>query len=167
MIVARTPRLLLRHATLDDAPSFLALLTSDGFVRGVGDRGVRTLDDARAYVQARCVDAYAADGYAGYAVVRARDGAFVGQAGLVQRAPHAAVELGYALLPSFYGHGYAREAAEATLDLARARGLDSLDAVVLPGNVASLRVLDALGFALVQCETPKDAPPFLRYHHAL
>lgn len=147
MTVARTERLALRRATLGDAPFYHALLTSEGFVRNIGDRGVRTLDDARAYVQTRFLDTYERLGFGMYTMVRHGDGVLLGQCGLVKRADDADLELGYALHPDHYGHGYAREAAAATLEHVRALGHTWIAAQVLPENTPSIRVLEALGFS--------------------
>jgi RimJ/RimL family protein N-acetyltransferase len=66
---------------------------------------------------------------------------------LIRREGLDDVDLGYALLPGYWGAGHAREAAAATLTVARQRfGLVRVVAIVSPGNTASVRVLEALGF---------------------
>ncbi len=56
------------------------------------------------------------------------------------------VEIGYGLAPSARGHGYATSAVSLLLDWVAAQGARSVRAEVLPGNTASLRLLDRLGF---------------------
>jgi RimJ/RimL family protein N-acetyltransferase len=57
------------------------------------------------------------------------------------------VELGYALLPEFWGHGYATEAGAGALEHARTElGLTEVVAFTLPENQASLAVMQRLGF---------------------
>jgi RimJ/RimL family protein N-acetyltransferase len=57
------------------------------------------------------------------------------------------VELGYALLPEFWGHGYATEAGAGALEHARTElGLTEVVAFTLRGNQASLAVMQRLGF---------------------
>ena len=71
----------------------------------------------------------------------------VGICGLIRRDFLDDVDLGFALAPEHRGRGYAREAALATMDHARAaHGLDRLAAIVSPGNAASIRLLEGLGF---------------------
>ncbi|MCA0268846.1 MAG: GNAT family N-acetyltransferase [Bacteroidetes bacterium] len=167
MIAAQAERLHLRRIALDDAPFVLDLLNAPSFVFGIGDRGVRTLDDARAYIQTRFLDVYEAYGLGMYAVVLA-DGTPIGQCGLVKRGDDAPVELGYALLPANEGHGYAREAARAALVHARRLGLTALDAVVLPANGRSVRLLHDLGFERVgETTLPGDDAVLDRYRVGL
>lgn len=167
MTVAQTDRLSLRRTTEDDAPFVLDLLNSPSFVFGIGDRGVRTVDDARVYIRTKFLDTYAANGFGMYAVVLL-DGTAIGQCGLVRRAADAPVELGYALLPAYEGFGYAREAARAALEHARDLGFSTLDAVVLPENGPSVRLLRDLGFERIGPTTlPGDEAVLDRYRLGL
>ncbi len=87
-------------------------------------------------------------GELGHRLLVERDGgAVVGGAGLFP-APDdgpSAVELGYGVVPSRRGRGYAVEAARVLLALARAAGASPLVAGVEPGNPASERVLERIG----------------------
>ncbi|HLM52540.1 MAG TPA: GNAT family N-acetyltransferase [Pseudoxanthomonas sp.] len=68
---------------------------------------------------------------------------------------------GYALLPEFWGRGYAAEAAAEVLRHAReALGLGRILAITDPANASSMRLLRKLGFVferMVQM-TPDDTP---------
>jgi RimJ/RimL family protein N-acetyltransferase len=55
-------------------------------------------------------------------------------------------EIAYELLRRFHGHGYATEAAESLVAAAAATGRHRLWSPVRPWNVASLRVLEKIGF---------------------
>lgn len=149
-MILQTDRLWLRQAGADDAPFILELLNAPGFVRGIGDRGVRTLDQARAYIEERMVASYREHGF-GMWVVTPRDAqAPVGLAGLVKRDVLPHVDVGYAFLERAWGNGYALEAAAAVLDLAReSLGIDPVAAIVNPDNLASRRLLEKLGLRLV------------------
>jgi len=50
MIALSTPRLQISAFTLDDAAFIVELLNDPGWLAHIGDRKVRTLDDARAYL---------------------------------------------------------------------------------------------------------------------
>ena len=149
-MILKTERLVLREADGDDAAFILDLLNAPGFIHGIGDRGVRTLDQARAYIEERMVASYRLHGF-GMWIVTPRDGpAPIGLAGLVKRDVLPHVDVGYALLESAWGKGYAREAAAAVLDLAQnSLGIDPVAAIVNPDNLASRRVLEKLGLRLV------------------
>jgi len=142
-----TARLRLRPFTLGDAPFILDLLNQPSFIAHIGDRGVRTLAQAARYLAEGPLASYAAHGLGLLAVEEAATGALAGMCGLIRRATLPAVDLGYAFLPGFWGHGYAVEAAAAVVDHGhRVLGLTRLLAIVSPGNAASIRVLQKLGF---------------------
>lgn len=144
-----TERLTLRLLRDDDgdAAAMLELLNEPGFHRYIGDRGIRTLEQARECIRIGPVVSYERHGYGMYAVQRRSDGAWLGNAGLVHRAALPHPDLGYALLERHAGQGYALEAARAVLGYARGTlGLGDLCAIVTPGNARSIALLHKLGF---------------------
>ncbi|OHB33055.1 MAG: hypothetical protein A2882_14950 [Phenylobacterium sp. RIFCSPHIGHO2_01_FULL_70_10] len=149
-VILQTERLTLREAGPDDAAFILELLNAPGFLRGIGDRGVRTLDQARSYIEERMVESYRLQGFGMWIVTPRTGEAPIGLAGLVKRDVIPHVDVGYAFLESAWGKGYAREAAAAVLELARGRlGIDPVAAIVNPDNLASRRLLEKLGLRLV------------------
>ena len=148
-VVIETDRLTLRRFTLDDAPFALALVNDPSFRQFIGDKGVRTENDARAYLQAGPLASYAQFGFGLFLVARKTDGARVGMCGLLKRPTLEDVDVGYAFLPAFWHQGYAREAVAATLTYgATAFGLTRVVAITTPENAASIRLLVDLGFVL-------------------
>lgn len=150
--VLETDRLLLRHlADTDeaDAAFILRLLNEPSFLENIGDRGVRTLDDARAYIRNGPMAMYERHGFGLFCVETKDSGARVGICGLLKRDTLPDVDVGFAFLPEYWGQGYAIEAASAVLAWARtAHGLTRIVAINSPGNDASVRVLDKLGMVL-------------------
>ena len=146
MIVTRTDRLTIRHIAPADAAFIHELLTDADFLSNIGDRGVRTLEDAQRVIPERFEAAYAACGFGMFLVERTADGEKLGMAGLVDRDGLDAIDIGYAFLPSARGRGYAYEAARAVLDWATAKGIAPIVAIVSPGNARSVTVLEKLGF---------------------
>lgn len=143
-----TARLRLDPFTVDDAPFIVALLTDPDWLRYIGDRGVRTEEEARGYLAAGPLASYAAHGFGLYRVARRDTGVPIGMCGLLRRETLPDVDLGFAFLPAYRGQGYAREAAAATLAYARGTlGLARILAIVSPENAASMRVLAAVGMA--------------------
>lgn len=123
------------------------LLNEPSFIENIGDRGVRDLEDARAYIVKGPMASYRANGFGLYRVQTRQGGQTVGMCGLVNRPGLDDVDLGYALLPEFCGHGYAVEAGAAVLADARQRlGLGRIVAIVDPRNAGSIRVLEKLDF---------------------
>jgi RimJ/RimL family protein N-acetyltransferase len=146
--VAETERLLLRRIEPADAEFILTLLNEPSFLRFIGDRNVRNVDDARGYIANGPADSYDRNGFGLYLVVRRDDGAPLGMCGLLKRETLDDVDLGFAFLPAYWGKGYAREAATATLAHARdAIGLRRVVAITSVDNEASIGLLGRLGFA--------------------
>lgn len=145
--VLDTPRLALREMVAADAPFILELLTDPAFLECIGDRGVRTLEDAGRYIETGPRASYARLGFGLWVVTARVDGAPVGICGLLKRDTLPDVDVGYAFLPAYRGLGYAAEAARACCEYAFAqRGLPRVLAIVSPGNAASIRVLEKIGF---------------------
>ena len=147
MIRLDTDRLVLREQTTADAPFVLALVNDPDWLRHIGDRGVRTLEGAEAYIEAGAVAMVRRHGH-GLLLVETRDGNVpVGLCGLLRRDGFADVDVGFAFLPAYRGLGYAREAAEATLAFAwHTLGVERVAAIVSPANTASTGLLTRLGF---------------------
>jgi RimJ/RimL family protein N-acetyltransferase len=144
--VIETERLNLREMSGADAGFVLEVLNDPGFIRYVGDRGVRTIGDAERYIEERFAESYRRNGFGLWLVEAKGEGVPVGMCGLVTRKELNVVEVGYAFLPPFRGKGYAHEAAAATADYARrVLGLSRLYAIVNPDNHVSVRVLEKLG----------------------
>ena len=145
--VVGTARLLLRRLTLDDAPFYLALLNSPSWLAHIGDRQVRTLDDARAHIGSHILAPYAALGFGMYLVQRRSDGAPLGLCGLVQRVALPQPDIGFALLDEHHAKGYAHEAAQAVLWHGFGPlKLPRLLAITAPANQRSARLLLRLDF---------------------
>lgn len=165
--VLLTPRLAIRAFTLDDAAFIVELLNDPGWLKHIGDRGVRTQDDARRYLSAGPIAAGARQGFALWAVLRRDDpsGAPIGMCGLVRREGLEHVDLGYAFLPTARGQGYAREAAAAVLKHGFERlGLSRIVAITAVDNEASGRVLEAIGMKFEQrMRVPGHADDSLLY----
>jgi RimJ/RimL family protein N-acetyltransferase len=145
--VLSTPRLTLRHLTLEDAAFMLELLNEKPFLENIGDRGVRNLADAKAYLAKGAIASYQDFGFGLYAVERKDAAEPIGICGLSKRESLDHPDLGFALLKKFHGQGYARESAEAVLHYARKTlGLRRIEAITKPQNRASIRLLENLGF---------------------
>jgi RimJ/RimL family protein N-acetyltransferase len=142
-----TARLRIRPLQFEDAPFIVALLNDPAFIRNIGDRDVRTEQDARSYLAAAPLASYTRHGFGLCAVELAASGTAIGICGLLQREELAAPDIGFAFLPEYRAQGYALEAAAAVLADAHARlSLESVLAIVNPDNAASIRLLEKLGF---------------------
>ncbi len=163
MTIATTERTELRELTADDAAFILDLLNQPSFLRFIGDRQVRTLDDSVVCIETRFRKSYREHGFGSYAVLLRDSGAAIGICGFVRRESLPMADLGFAFLPQYEGHGYAREAAIATLDYGRTRlGLSQVMAIAQEDNERSHRLLTRLGFERTVVTTlPSDGVPVL------
>jgi RimJ/RimL family protein N-acetyltransferase len=145
----QTERLLLRLLTEDDAPFYLALINSPGWLRFIGDRGVRDVEGARKIMLEGTMAQQLQHGFSFYAVELkdAPAGAEpMGICGMVQRNTLPEPEIGYAFMEPFWGKGYVQEAARAVLAHARdVLRLPRLMAITSPDNDASIAILLKLG----------------------
>lgn len=146
MRVLETDRLVLRRLTFDDAAFIVDLLNQPSFLQHIGDRGVRTLDDARAYLENGPMASYEANGFGLWLTELKATDVPIGMCGLLKRDTLAHADVGFAFLPAFWGQGYAAESAAAVLAYGRTTlGLGRIVAITSPGNAGSMRVLEKIG----------------------
>lgn len=165
-IVIETFRLVLRRLEERDAEFVLALVNDPAWLQFIGDKNVRTLDDAHGYLRNGPIAMYAREGHGLYCVVSKASGEAIGMCGLIKRDTLDDVDLGYAFLPQWRGGGYAYEAAEATMVYARETlNLKRVVAIVSPGNERSIGLLEKLGFHFEKSLRlpPKDDQDTLLY----
>lgn len=146
-VVITTARVRLRRFTYEDAPFLVTLLNDAEFLLHIGDRGVRTEADARQYLDFGPLASYAANNFGLWCMERLDDDTPIGTCGLLKRPTLDDVDVGYALIPEARGAGYAREAVAGVLHYARtALQLPRVVAIVAPGNLPSIRVVESLGY---------------------
>ena len=144
MNILETERLTLRQFTIDDAEFILELVNEPSFIQNIGDRGVRSLEDAVKYIETGPVASYTRNGFGLYLVQLIESGESIGMCGLIKREALEDVDIGYAYLPRFWSKGYAFESALAVKEQARSLGLKRLVAITDPTNTGSIRVLEKL-----------------------
>lgn len=149
MILAQTNRLLLSKITVDDAPFILELMNSPHWIKYIGDRNVRTVEDAENYLKNRTLKSYDTHGFGFYKIqVKAENLKPIGTCGLVKREELDDVDIGFSLLPDYEGKGYGFEASNEILKLAKNKfKLKKISAITLPSNVNSIKLLEKLGLS--------------------
>ena len=146
MKILETDRLILRQLSSEDGAFILELVHEPSFIQNIGDRGVRTLEDARVYILRVAISSYEKNGFGLYLVELKDSGQSIGMCGLIKRAELENMDIGYAFLPRFWLKGYAVEAAAAVKAYARdVLGLKRLVAITDPANQGSIRVLEKIG----------------------
>ena len=142
-----TERLFVRRFTVDDAQFILALLNEPSFIRYIGDKKVRSVEDARQYILNGPVASYERHGF-GLCLVELKESRTpIGMCGLLKRDELAHPDIGFAFLPCFWNKGFAFEAATTVLNDARERSrLERVLAITSLDNDASIKLLERLGF---------------------
>jgi RimJ/RimL family protein N-acetyltransferase len=130
---------------MDDAEFIMGLLNDPDFLKFVGDKNVRDLTAAQNYIRQGPVASYDTYGFGLYLIELIDSSEAIGICGLLKRSFLEHADLGFALMPEYCGHGYAFEAAQATLDLARdTLKLPNLVAFTADNNIRSIKLLRKL-----------------------
>jgi len=145
--ILETERLLLRQFTLDDSTFILKLLNTDTWVRFIGDRKIKSIEDARQYLLNGPIKSYQVNGF-GLSLVALKDsGEPIGMCGILKRDTLNAPDIGYALLPDYEGQGYAFEIAKATVTYAlQTLHMPQILAITKADNERSVKLLHKLDF---------------------
>ena len=145
-IVIETERLILRKFTLDDAAFMLELLNTPAWLRFIGDKNVRTLEEAEQYLLDGNIRSYREYGFGFYVVVIKETNESLGICGIVKRQGLDDIDIGFGFLPQFIGKGYGYEAASAVLDYAlNDLKIKRIVAIVDPENEASISLIKKIG----------------------
>ena len=158
-IVIETERVVLRKFTIDDAAFMLEMLNTPTWLRFIGDRNVKTLEEAENYLLNGNIRSYQEYGFGFYVVVIKETQESIGICGIVKREGLEDVDIGFAFFQQFMGKGYGYEAGSATLNYAlNDLKIKKIVAIVDPENVVSIALLKKIGLQfekMIQL-SPKD-----------
>lgn len=161
----QTERLMLTPTSLEDALFFLDLLNTPKWLEFIGDRQVKTLAAARAYIQEHVLPQYEKLGYGSYTVSLKKDSTKIGCCGLYDRKGLNGVDIGFSLLPDYERQGYGYEAASCIRDAAFSEfGLEAIGAITVKNNVASRGLLEKLGLVFERTVKLENDPEKLMYY---
>lgn len=145
-IVIETERLVLRKFTIDDAAFMLEMLNTPTWLRFIGDRNVKTLEEAEQYLLNGNFRSYHEFGFGFYVVVIKETQKSIGICGIMKREGLEDVDIGFAFFQQFMGKGYGYESACATLNYAlNDLKIKRIVAIVDPENTVSITLLKKIG----------------------
>ena len=160
-----TDRLNLKLASMEDAPFFLDLYNTPTFIQFIGDKNLRSLEDARSYVQNRFLPQIERLGYGNYLIIRKEDGAKIGSVGIFEREGLDVQDIGFSFLEEFQGKGYGYEAASKLLETAFTDfGCSKISAITSKENIASQSLIQKLGLKYLKTVQLPDDPEELLYY---
>ena len=142
-----TERLIIRPFKREDIePSYVMNLDAE-VSRYTGDGGVVSKKELERRIIENVFGDYEKYGFGRLAVELKGENKFIGFTGLKYLEDMNEVDLGYRFMRKYWGKGIATESAKACLNLAfETLGLSKVIAMVLPENIASIRVLQKLNF---------------------
>ena len=146
MILFETERLQLRYYELSDAPFIYELMNSDGWLNYIGDRDIKSIADAEAYIEDNYLPSYKLNGYGAYLVILKETGVVIGSSGLYKRDNLEHPDVGFAFLTEHLGKGYGFEATARVMQYTREElGINTFLGITLPANIPSIKLLEKLG----------------------
>lgn len=149
MILAETERLILQQFTLSDAPFILKLLNSPSWIKYIGDRKVKTIEDAEKYLLNGPIKNYTIIRFGLCLVKTKKENASIGMCGLIKRDTLKDIDIGFAFLPEYEGKGYGFESAATVMSNAKnILKLDRVVGITVEYNHHSIKLLEKLGMTL-------------------
>ncbi len=164
-IALETDRLALKHTNIEDSELLYKLLNSPKWKKYIGDRNIKQVKDAEAYIQKYMLPQIERLGYGNYTISRKKDNLKIGTCGLYDREGIDGVDIGFALLPEHEGNGYAFEACNRLKVLAFDNiGLPNLHAITNKDNLASQKIIKKLGLKYTKAIVlPNTSQEILQY----
>jgi RimJ/RimL family protein N-acetyltransferase len=145
--ILETERTILRELDEKDAEFILDLLNQPSFIKYIGDRNVRTVEESRVYIKERMIISYEQFGFGMYLVGLKENKTPIGVCGFVKRDSLPELDIGFAFLADFEGKGYGFESAEAVMKYGKeVLDLNRVLAIATQDNHASHKLLEKLGF---------------------
>lgn len=145
-IYAETESLILRSWKPEDLPLFIDMNRDERVMKYFP--ALLAAEETEAFYR-RIQDEFDSKGYGLYAVELKSTGEFIGYVGLHEISFEAdftpGIEIGWRLAADFHSQGYATEAAEKVLALAKSQGIGSLYSFTAKINKASERVMQKIG----------------------
>jgi len=160
-----TERLIIRPTTVEDAAFVYEVMNTKGWLEFIGDRGIKTEEDAKNYILEKMRPQQERLGFSNNTVIRKSDGAKIGSCGLYDRGGLEGVDIGFAFLPEYFGKGYASESAMKVKEFAlKEFGLTQINAITTPANINSQKLLEKLGLQFVKMiRLPNDDAELMFY----
>ncbi|WKN40823.1 GNAT family N-acetyltransferase [Tunicatimonas pelagia] len=165
MRILETNRLVIKQATVDDTNFFYRLLNSANWLKHIGDRGIRSEEDAQSYIEDNFIDSYREHGYGLFKMMLKSSNVPIGVCGFVKRDYLESADIGFAILPECEGQGYTLEAAKALMHYGRTvLKLRPILAITTDTNSRSRALLTKIGLRETGTVKPNNSETeFLLY----
>lgn len=155
-MIAETERLKITKFSIKDAPFFMDLVNSPNWIKYIGDRNTKTLEDAEKRITEGHLKSYKDYGFGFYKLLlKTENNKPIGTCGLIKREELEEVDMGFAFLPEYEDKGFGFEASVEIIKLAKNNfNLKKLLAITNTDNKNSIKLLEKLGFTYEQKINP-------------
>lgn len=160
-----TERVLLQEVTSEDKSFLFELMNTASWIQYIGDRNIRTVEDAEEYIEKNIRKAYQEYGLGMYKMVSKENDKPMGLCGLLKRDYLNSIDIGFAILPEYEGKGYTYEAAKAVRDFGfNTLKTEKIAGITMEENVKSRKLLEKLGLKYVgMVRTSPDTEEIMLY----
>ena len=164
-LTLETERLILQPVKMEDAEFILELYNSPNFIKFIGDRNLRTVEDAENYIKEKFLPHVEKHGFGSYVIVTKSDTKKIGNVGIYVRDGLDAPDIGFSFLPEFERKGYGFEASKKLMEIAFSEfGLKKISAITTKENIASQKLIEKLGLKYLKIVQLPDDPEDLLYY---
>ena len=162
-----TERLILKPAEVQDANFFLELYNMPSFIQYIGDRNLRTKEDAENYITSRFIPQIEKLGFGNYVVILKEDHTKIGAVGIFEREGLDVLDIGFSFLEKYEGKGFAYESASKLKELVATNfGLTKISAMTSDENIPSQKLIERLGLKFQKMVTiPNDDAELMYYEN--
>lgn len=144
-----TERLIIRPTSESDAEFIFKLLNTPKWLKYIGDRDIKTIENARDYIKEKMISQLVRLGYSNYTLIRKQDNQKIGACGLYDRKGLKGIDLGFAFLPEYEKKGFAFESSNRLKEAALNEfNIKTISAITMKDNISSQKLLEKLGFKL-------------------
>ena len=160
-----TERLFIKPTLVKDAEFIFELLNTPKWIENIGDRNIKTVENAKDYILNRMIPQLEKLGYSNYTIIRKIDNIKIGTCGLYDREGLDGIDIGFAFLPEYENKGYAFEAANRIKKAAlNDFGIKVISAITTKTNVSSQKLIKKLGLELTgTIQLPNETEELLIY----
>ena len=160
-----TERLILKPTSEEDAEFIFELFNTPKWIKYIGDRNIKTVEDAKDYIKTKMLPQLKRLGYSNYTLIRKSDNDKIGTCGLYDRDGLEGIDIGFAFLPKYERKGYAFESANKLKNVAfNEFEITEINAITVKDNISSQKLLEKLGLKLNgTTKLPDDDEELLLY----
>lgn len=168
MKIHETERLILTPTNIDDAKFLLEIMNTPKYLKYIGDRNLRTMEDAENYIKNKIFPQYEKLGFGNHTVTLKSDGTKIGFCGVyVRENSENAPDIGFAFFEEYEGKGYAFESSNFLKNwVAKEFGIKKLGGITVEYNHSSRKLLEKLGLQFQKKFFMDGDPEELMYYEA-